>query len=156
MKKLLSLILIASLTFGAAVVPTKHVKAQVINMDTVFTRHIAEQVKDWCYFLGYFEGYKKDSNDHKLFKRIKSLVANQNNGTIVTIDSIPGKWSIRQVEILFSVSGGEYRKVDGEAIIAHLKTKAQLTAKITEMEAPGDTRFKAFRDAGRLWAEKSQ
>ena len=131
-------------------------KAQTINIDTVFTRNTALQAKDWFYFLGYFEGYKKDSNDHKLFKRMKTATALQNNGTIITIDSIPGKWSLRQIEILLSVSGGEYRKVDGDAVITHLKTKAQLTAKINEMETPGDVRFKAFRDAGRLWAEKSQ
>jgi hypothetical protein len=130
--------------------------AQSILIDTVYTRQTVHQGKDWFYFLGYFEQYKKDSTDHKLFKRIKNAVANQNNGTLITIDSIPGKWSLRQVEILLSVSGGEYRKVDGDAVISHLKSKAQLTAKINEMEAPGDVRFKAFRDAGRLWAEQSQ
>jgi hypothetical protein len=130
--------------------------AQSILIDTVYTRQQAHQTKDWNYFLGYFEFYKKDSADHKLFKRIKAAVLNQNNGTIITIDSIPGKWSLRQVEILLGVSGGEYRKVDGDAVITHLKSKAQLTAKINELEAPGDARFKAFRDAGRLWAEQSQ
>ncbi len=140
----------------AAVLIMGTAKAQTINIDTVYTRNTALQAKDWFYFLGYFEGYKKDSNDHKLFKRMKTVTANQNNGTIITIDSIPGKWSLRQVEILLSVSGGEYRKVDGDAVMTHLKTKAQLTAKINEMEVPGDVRFKAFRDAGRLWAEKSQ
>ena len=144
------------IAFLAGVLIVGSVKAQQINMDTVYTRHTALQAKDWFYFLGYFENYRKDSNDHKLFKRIKTATANQNNGTIITIDSIPGKWSLRQAEILLGVSGGEYRKVDGEAVVTHLKTKAQLTAKITEMEAPGNVRFQAFRDAGRLWAEKSQ
>lgn len=145
-KYFLSLLILVSI--GA----NKKANAQ-INMDTVYVRNLAMEAKDWNYFNGHFENYKKDSTERKLFKRILTAVGGKSNSTIVTIDSIPGKWTIRMVELLYAGTGGEYAKAGGDAIITNLKTKAQLTTKINDMLDPYNNIYQGFRDLGKEWAD---